>query len=235
MNSEVKNEGLEVVLSLFHPDTGWGSEIEPLCRHSEALALVSGLRERVAELEAENEALNVWRDLALQFDNHRMAALWHLKKLVSAPQSSGRVQLFLSEPPRAAHEVVAERDQLRAELAAVKSDYCEAIADGTEMRKELDAIKAQEPIGWYTDDYLTDKSSTTYDWGVAERWETKGWPLFPLYATPVAKQVVIPQSPHWPGDDSRLTDYERGELQGRCDMRSEVIRLNAADEEGGAA
>ena len=43
-----------------------------------------------------------------------------------------------------------------------------------------------------------------------------------------AHGVVMPQSPHWPADDSHLSDYERGHLQGRCDMRSEVIRLNAA-------
>ena len=200
---------------------------------------------RIAALEAENEALNVWRDLALQFDNHRMAALWHLKKLVSAPQSSGRVQLFLSEPPRAAHEVVAERDQLRAELAAVKSDYCEAIADGTEMRKELDAIKAQEPIGWYTDDYLTDKSSTTYDWGVAERWETKGWPLFPLYAAPVAKQVVMPDvtaaakalCKHHAelcnvNADDQWNVYSQ-DFIADAEIVLASARLNAADQEGG--
>lgn len=42
-------------------------------------------------------------------------------------------------------------------------------------------VAAQEPIAWHTDDHLTDKSATTYDRDVAERWEVKGWPVAPLY------------------------------------------------------
>lgn len=44
---------------------------------------------------------------------------------------------------------------------------------------------AQEAVGWFTDDYLTDKSATTYDPLVAERWRNKGWPVTALYAAPV--------------------------------------------------
>ena len=60
----------------------------------------------------------------------------------------------------------------------------------------MQTTDVQEPIGWYLDDYLTDKSSTTYDWAVAERWDAKGWALYPLYAAPQ------------PSDDAR--DAERG-------------------------
>ncbi len=41
-----------------------------------------------------------------------------------------------------------------------------------------------EPIGWFTDDHLTDRSATTYDRTVADRWRAKGWPVSPLYAAP---------------------------------------------------
>ncbi|MDH0188152.1 hypothetical protein N7676_08660 [Stenotrophomonas sp. GD03993] len=41
-----------------------------------------------------------------------------------------------------------------------------------------------EPIGWYTEDHLTDRSATTYDRTVADRWRAKGWPVSPLYAAP---------------------------------------------------
>lgn len=44
---------------------------------------------------------------------------------------------------------------------------------------------APEAVGWFTDDYLTDKSATTYDPLVAERWRNKGWPVTALYAAPV--------------------------------------------------
>lgn len=32
-----------------------------------------------------SETNNRWRDLALQFDNHRMQALWHLRALLDSP------------------------------------------------------------------------------------------------------------------------------------------------------
>lgn len=43
---------------------------------------------------------------------------------------------------------------------------------------------ADGPIGWYTEDYRTDKSATTYDAIVAERWRSKGWPVWPLFTHP---------------------------------------------------
>lgn len=43
-----------------------------------------------------------------------------------------------------------------------------------------------EPFAWYTEDYLTDKSATTYDVGVSVMWAVKGWPVTPLYASPPA-------------------------------------------------
>lgn len=39
-----------------------------------------------------------------------------------------------------------------------------------------------EPVAWFTDDHLTDKSATTWDSTVAERWREKGWPVSQLYA-----------------------------------------------------
>lgn len=46
-----------------------------------------------------------------------------------------------------------------------------------------------EPFAWYTEDYLTDKSATTYDLATMERWKAKGWPVTPMYlnaTSPVA-------------------------------------------------
>ena len=40
------------------------------------------------------------------------------------------------------------------------------------------------PIGWFTDDHLTDRSATTYDKTVADRWVAKGWPITPIYTAP---------------------------------------------------
>lgn len=60
------------------------------------------------------------------------------------------------------------------------------------MSKEEDYMPAaaQEAVAWFTDDHLSDKSTTTYDASVAERWSAKGWPVTPLYAAPVASAPV---------------------------------------------
>lgn len=56
-----------------------------------------------------------------------------------------------------------------------------------EVKALIDARDRQpvgEPIGWYTEDHLTDRSATTYDRTVADRWRAKGWPVYPLYGAP---------------------------------------------------
>lgn len=43
----------------------------------------------------------------------------------------------------------------------------------------------QEPVAWFTDDHLSDKSATTWDRSVADRWRAKGWTVGALcYAAP---------------------------------------------------
>lgn len=68
--------------------------------------------ELTAELKAEETAsAGEWRRLALQFDAHRMEALWHLKRLVDGAEGpiASSVRRFLSEPPRRGEKVLAER------------------------------------------------------------------------------------------------------------------------------
>lgn len=45
----------------------------------------------------------------------------------------------------------------------------------------------QRPVGWFTDDHLTDKSATTYDREVADRWRSKGWPVHELFTAPITQ------------------------------------------------
>lgn len=49
---------------------------------------------------------------------------------------------------------------------------------------ELDRQGRGEPVAWYTEDHLTDKSATTWDRTVADRWLEKGWPVNSLFAAP---------------------------------------------------
>lgn len=41
-----------------------------------------------------------------------------------------------------------------------------------------------KPVAWRTEDHLTDRSATTYDSAIAERWRAKGWPVHALYDAP---------------------------------------------------
>ncbi len=51
-----------------------------------------------------------WRRLALQFDGHRMQALWHLKCLIANPEAHKEAALkFLASPPLSGEEVLAKR------------------------------------------------------------------------------------------------------------------------------
>ncbi len=53
------------------------------------------------------------------------------------------------------------------------------------LQAVIDEANSQKPVAWITDDYLTDKSATTYSKEVAVRWEKKGWPVDCLYSKPV--------------------------------------------------
>lgn len=55
-----------------------------------------------------------------------------------------------------------------------------------------DAAIAQA-FAWYTDDFRTDRSATTYDPEVAQRWRDKGWPVWELFATPPAQDAEAVQ------------------------------------------
>ena len=48
-----------------------------------------------------------------------------------------------------------------------------------------------EPVAWYTDDHLMDKSATTYDRTTMDRWKAKGWPVTPMYLSPEAPASLL--------------------------------------------
>jgi len=87
---------------------GW--VVSPLYTHpAPALELVRELR---AELAEEKEAADNWRRLALQFDNHRLQALWHLKAVVNADNSTLEAKAaedFLKAGPLDGEAVLAQR------------------------------------------------------------------------------------------------------------------------------
>ena len=67
---------------------------------------------RIAELAEETEAAENWRRLALQFDNHRMQAIGHLKAVTNPAACFDKykaAKAFLNAPPLGGEEVLAQR------------------------------------------------------------------------------------------------------------------------------
>lgn len=66
--------------------------------------------------DEEEAVTESWRRLALQFDQHRMQALWHLRAMVENPRESrASVIEFLNAAPTDGNEVLTQRI---AEIAA---------------------------------------------------------------------------------------------------------------------
>lgn len=87
---------------------------------------------------------------------------------------------------------VVERQDHVAEVEREFENDCghvhllQDLPDGTLLYASPPAPVAvvREPFAWYTEEYLTDKSATTYEIATAERWKAKGWPVQPLYISP---------------------------------------------------
>lgn len=224
--SEVKNEGLEVVAfevsfplgigrKVYEQEQAWANHnygsgivyhVEPLCRHSEALAGYAVRDARIAELEAESAE---WSPVMQRLGD--------------------------------------ENQQLRAELAAAKETIMryEVTAENCDLlRAELAAIKGQVPVAWEV--YYSDDDSfhtITRDKALIECYSKMAYTIKPLYAAPVAKQVVMPARMEVPGplwSDTRqpygrplnLVDITEAKMFNMA--LDEVTRLNAADHtEGG--
>ncbi len=81
-----------------------------------------------AELLEDAEICDHWRQLALQFDRHRMQALAHLRLVVSDPEGGLEdCRSFLAEAPVQGHELTAELDQLRSENASLRTAFADCI------------------------------------------------------------------------------------------------------------
>lgn len=118
-------DGLEVVLG---EDTSFGRKYVAL---SDAQAIIDGLR---AEVSAQEETANQWRELALQFDRHRMTAMARIRAAASGDKSAiEALGVFAALPPTPGHEITAERDQHArriVELEGLLRDSAELIKHG---------------------------------------------------------------------------------------------------------
>lgn len=80
-------------------------------------ALLSDLEAAIAEQQADERDQTSWRDLALQFDYHRMQALGHLKALVESQSHASDARAFLFSTPLSGQAVLETRLRAIAEQA----------------------------------------------------------------------------------------------------------------------
>lgn len=105
------------------------------------------LLDRIASLEAELEHANQWRDLALQFDGHRMQALGYLKALLRGEKDlETGARNFIASPPLSGEAVLTER---LAQLSQAQAVPTTALSNLRHLYKQMidgfvsDASKAK--------------------------------------------------------------------------------------------
>lgn len=178
-----------------------------------AQARIACLEGEIAKRDAELAACRVAVENCEVF-RARIAEL-EAKTRTAVGVGSGSGNLFVYgdyESIKAAQKIVIERDQLRAELSALKAQ--EPVEIG-----EIGIV-----INNGSKQFVFDEYSAAYALPVGTHY---------LYAAPVseakAQGVVMPPSPYMPGSQpTDFTDYELGEIHGRIAMWEEVKRLNAA-------
>lgn len=120
---------------------------------------VERLRKR-DDAEDEGDAADEWRRLALQFDEHRMLALWHLRRLVRTDDGypeAKEAEQFLASPPLPGEAVLAQRIAALAvapaQAVAVPSDHqCKLLAEALGecimaagiVRKDIDGLSGPQ-------------------------------------------------------------------------------------------
>lgn len=86
------------------------SEVEQAARRAPVGVVPQEIDKLREELAEETEATNNWRRLALQFDNHRMQAIGHLKAMLTDPKGSEANALeFIKAAPLNGEAVLAQR------------------------------------------------------------------------------------------------------------------------------
>ncbi len=73
-----------------------------------------------------------------------------------------------------------------------------------------ESLEQPEPVGWHTEDHLTDRSATTYNKDMAYRWECKGWPVTPLYTSPSHRDWVGLTDDDWKQIEDMPDTFDQG-------------------------
>lgn len=124
-------------------DMAMGDELSRQQFYARAQAILAErdqLRAEVEALREDVEAGEQWRALALQFDRHRMSAIWHLKALLGSAEHAGAAHDFLDAPPVQGNVLWAEIEALRKD-AARWNWYAPQV--GKYVGEGIDAVNAE--------------------------------------------------------------------------------------------
>ena len=150
------------------------------------------IQELLEALAEETEAAENWRRLALQFDNHRMQALGHLKAVVNPGavfDAYKAAKAFLNAPPLGGEEVLAQR---LAELAATPA----AVDMGIPMSESDAPAVLPEPAAWLATfrpkGMLSSHSVAGTNLEELKRSVPSGSKFKPLYAQPAYYRNALP-------------------------------------------
>jgi hypothetical protein len=80
----------------------------------------------------------------------------------------------------------------RGEAPPLTAWEYEQLCHAWETRQSALQPPGAQAVAWHTDDHLTDKSATTYDPVIADRWRAKGWPVTPHYTHPQPPSIPEP-------------------------------------------
>ena len=161
---QFKASGWAVTPLYTHADPA-GDPTGSFDKHMEYMDRCHKLEKKLAEVHA------LLRELHAAFENDQHP--WIPGGNAQPAKSKLDAFLYASAEPSAPIEVVGV-------------DPLEGEGDGGPHEARLMAQRApverDEPVAWFTEDHLTDKSATTWDSTVADRWRAKGWPVGELFA-----------------------------------------------------
>ena len=109
-------------------------------------------------LQAELKHAKEWRDLAIQFDHHRMRAIALLRARLAGSATSEDCHTFLSAPPLSALEITEAHEALQSECEKLRRDAeryrflrADALSAFESGLDEPQLVFARECVGDYQD------------------------------------------------------------------------------------
>lgn len=123
----------DVGISAWSVRNGWFGTA--LVRFSDADRVIGQLCDEVEDRDN-------WRNLALQFDRHRIDALAHLKAITRGEDGAIEAcRAFLAAAPVAGSDIAKEHDEIRAEVEALRNSLRTEVEAGDSWKREAEELR----------------------------------------------------------------------------------------------